>query len=71
MKSFELVTAISESPHSVDIEGVFPLTDGGDSLLQPGDVCLLIGFLTVVWDEEHKHQLLVQNLNPQEARLSY
>lgn len=48
MESFEFVTAISESSHCVDVEGVLSLTDGGDSLLQPGDVSLLVGLLTVV-----------------------
>ncbi len=48
MESFEFVTPISERSHGVDIEGVLSLTDGGDSLLQPGDVRLLIGLLTVI-----------------------
>lgn len=48
VESFEFVPPISESSHGVDVEGVFSLTDGGDSLLQPGDVCLLIGPLTVI-----------------------
>jgi len=48
VKSFELVTAISEGSHGVDVEGVLPLADGGDSLLPPGDVGLLVGPLTVV-----------------------
>lgn len=48
VQPFEFVSAISESSHSVDIEGVLPLTDGGDSLLQSGDMRLLIGLLTVV-----------------------
>lgn len=49
MKSFEFITAISESSYSIHIEGVLPLTDGGNSLLQLGDVCLFIGLLTIVW----------------------
>lgn len=48
MKSFEFVAAISESSDSIDIEGVFSLTDGGNSLLQLGDMRLLIGLLTIV-----------------------
>lgn len=48
VKSFEFITSISESSHSVDVEGIFSLTDGGDSLLPLGDVGLLIRPLTVV-----------------------
>lgn len=48
MESFKFVAAVSESSHSIDIEGVFSLADGGDALLQPGDVDLLVGFLAVV-----------------------
>lgn len=66
VESFEFVTPISESSHSIDIEGIFSLTDGGDSFLQPGDVRLLIGFLTVVWDKEYLQYIkfwLPVNLN--------
>lgn len=48
VESFEFITAISESSDSIHVEGVFSLTDGGDPLLQSGDVDLLIGLLTVV-----------------------
>lgn len=48
VESFKFITPVSESSHSIDVEGVFSLTDGGDSLLQLGDVGLLIGLLTVV-----------------------
>lgn len=51
VQSFKLVPAVSESSHSVDVEGVLSLTDGGDPLLQPGDANLLIGLLTVVCDK--------------------
>lgn len=49
MESFKFVTPVSESSNSIDVERVFSLTDGGDSLFQPGDVGLLVGLLTVVW----------------------
>lgn len=49
MQPLKLITAITESPDRVDIEGVFSLTDCGDSLLQSGQMHFLIGFPTVVW----------------------
>jgi len=48
VESFEFVATISESSHGVHVEGVLSLTDGGGALLQLGDVCLLVGPLTVV-----------------------
>ena len=48
VKSFEFITPIPESSDGVNVKGVFSLTDGGDALLQPGDVRLLIGLPTVV-----------------------
>lgn len=51
MQSFKFIPAVSESSHSVNVEGVLSLADGGDPLLEPGDVNLLIGLLTVVCDK--------------------
>lgn len=51
MQSFKLVPAVSESSHSVNVEGVLSLADSGDPLLKPGDVNLFIGLLTVVCDK--------------------
>lgn len=48
MESFKFISPISESSDCVHIEGVLSLTDGGDAFLQPGDVNLLVGLLTVV-----------------------
>lgn len=48
MKSFELITPVPEGSDRVDVEGVLPLTDGGEALLQAGDSCLLVGLLAVI-----------------------
>lgn len=48
VEPFEFITPISESSHGIDVEGVFPLADGGDALLQLGDMDLLICLLTVI-----------------------
>lgn len=48
MESFELIAPISERSDGVDVEGVFSLADGGDPLLQLGDVGLLVGLFTVI-----------------------
>lgn len=48
MEPFEFITSISESSHGIDVEGVFSLADGGESLLQLGDMDLLICLLTVI-----------------------
>lgn len=48
MKSFEFITPISESSHGIHVEGVFSLADGGDALLQLGDMNLLVCLLTVI-----------------------
>lgn len=51
VQSFKFVPAVSESSYSVNVERVLSLADGGDPLLEPGDVNLLIGLLTVVCDK--------------------
>lgn len=48
VESFEFITPISESSHGIDVEGVFSLADGGDALLQLGDMDFLICLLTVI-----------------------
>lgn len=48
VESFEFITPISEGSHCINVEGVFSLTDGGDSLLQFGNVYLFIGLPTVI-----------------------
>lgn len=55
MKSFEFVPTVPERSHSVDVEGVLSLADGGDSLLQPGEMNLLVGPATVVCDRSRAH----------------
>lgn len=52
MEPFEFITSVSESSHSVNIEGILSLADGGDSLLQLCDMYLLVGPFTIVWDRK-------------------
>lgn len=51
MKSFKFISTVPESSDGVDVEGVLSLADGGDSLLQPGVMNLLVGPPTVVCDK--------------------
>lgn len=57
MQSLKLVAAVSEGSHSVHVEGVLPLADGGDPLLQLGLADLLIGPPAVVWDRTDRARM--------------
>ena len=52
---FELVAAIAESAHSVHIERVFSLTDGGRPLFHASGVHLLVGLAAVFCNSTHKY----------------
>lgn len=54
VESFEFVSSVSESSYSVNIEGVFSLTYGGDSFFQLGDVSLLVCLLAVVYNNKKR-----------------
>ena len=48
METLELIAPVPEGAHRVHIEGVLPLADGGEALLHPGHVDLLVGLPAVI-----------------------
>lgn len=48
METLELIAPVSEGTHRVHVEGVLPLADGGEALLHPGHVDLLVRLPAVI-----------------------